>query len=37
VVNVTQRVNAETLGPKTTAWLDGLRAREAWKKVAAQG
>ena len=37
VVNLAQRVNAATLGPKTTAWIDGLRAREGWKKVAAQG
>jgi glutathione S-transferase len=37
VVNLAQRVNAGTLGPKSIAWIDGLRAREAWKKVAAQG
>jgi glutathione S-transferase len=36
VVNLVSRVNAATLGPRTTSWLDGLRARDAWKRVAAQ-
>jgi len=36
MVNLAERVNAAKFGPKTTAWLEGLRAREAWKRVAAQ-
>lgn len=36
VVNLVQRVNAATLGPKTAAWVERLRGRDAWKKVAAQ-
>jgi hypothetical protein len=37
VVNLVDWVKAAPLGPKTTAWLEGLRARDAWKRVAAQG
>ena len=35
VVNLALRVNAGTAGPRTAAWMEGLRARPAWKKVAA--
>lgn len=35
VVNLVQRVNAATLGPKTSAWLEALRGRDAWKRVMA--
>lgn len=36
VVNLVDRVKAAPLGPKSSAWLDGLRSRDAWKRVAAQ-
>lgn len=34
VVNLASAMAAGKLGPKTAAWLDGLKARPAWKKVA---
>jgi glutathione S-transferase len=37
VVNFVDRAGAGTLGPRTTAWLEGLRSRASWNKVAAQG
>ncbi|HEY5923520.1 MAG TPA: glutathione S-transferase family protein [Kofleriaceae bacterium] len=37
VVNLAAAFGAGTLGPKTKAWLDGLKARPAWQKVAKGG
>lgn len=37
VVNLALRVSAGEGGPKTTAWIERLRARPAWQRVAAAG
>ena len=37
VANLVTRVNAAPAGPKTAAWLEMLRARPAWVRVAAAG
>jgi len=37
VVNLALRVNAATAGPKTAAWIEGLRARPAYKKATTAG
>jgi glutathione S-transferase len=35
VVNLVPSFNAGKLGPRVAAWLDAMKARPAWKKVAA--
>ncbi len=37
VVNLAAAFKAATLGPRVQAWLDALKARPAWQKVAARG
>lgn len=37
VVNLTLRVGAATAGPKVTAWIEAMRARPGYQKVAAAG
>jgi len=37
VINLTMRVNAATAGPKTTAWMEALRARPAYQKATTGG
>ena len=37
VVNLAAAFKAGTLGPRVQAWLDALKARPAWKKVATVG
>lgn len=37
VVNLAAAMGIAKLGPKAQAWFDPIKARPAWKKVAAQG